>query len=290
MNCSSTFLNFARSTRWHGLHYIYLMVSTGHFKVGIVSIPYDDKSSYLRGAAAGPEQILASLTSGSSNYMTESGVDVKDLFQVLTALEVSSYDDILMQVSKVLEASPTCIFLGGDHSISYPILRAISAENMPFDILHFDAHTDLYDTFDGDRYSHACPFARIMEEGLCRRLVQVGIRTLTDHQRDQVERFGVEVISMRDIDRLRKIRFDSKVYISLDLDVFDPAYAPGVSHLEPGGMTPRQVIDFLSEFKSPVIGADIVELNPKQDIGGITAALGAKMVKELIGCIWRDGL
>ena len=111
---------------------------------------------------------------------------------------------------------------------------------------------------DNNRLSHACPFARIMEQGLVKRLVQVGIRTLNQHQLQQAQRFGVEVHEMRwfDPDTFYP-EFDEPVYLSFDLDALDPAHAPGVSHYEPGGLTVREVLTIIHRIKVPTVGADI---------------------------------
>jgi len=148
-------------------------------------------------------------------------------------------------------------------------------------VLHVDAHPDLYDEFEGDRFSHACPFARIMEEGLARRLVQVGIRTTNGHQRAQAERYKVEVIDMRAWARGERPSLDGPVYVSIDLDGIDPAHAPGVSHREPGGLTVRDVIGLVQNVFGTIVGADVVEFNPSQDVGGLTAHVAAKLVKEI---------
>jgi arginase len=179
--------------------------------------------------------------------------------------------------------------LGGDHSVTYPVLRAFAARHPMLTILHVDAHADLYHAFEGDRFSHACPFARIMEEGLAVRLVQVGIRTLTGHQREQVERFGVEVIDMRAWAAGARPFVDGAVYLSLDLDGLDPAFAPGVSHREPGGLTVREVVTLVQESEGELVGADVVEYNPRQDLGGVTAIVAAKLVREIAGRMLRDG-
>lgn len=147
-------------------------------------------------------------------------------------------------------------------------------------VLHIDAHADLYDQFAGDRFSHACPFARIMEEGLCDRLVQVGIRTLNGHQRAQADRYGVEIIDMRAWSAGTRPMLTGPVYLSLDLDGLDPAFAPGVSHWEPGGLMTREVLGLIQGLPAPFIGADIVELNPARDPSGVTAMVAAKFVKE----------
>jgi agmatinase len=179
--------------------------------------------------------------------------------------------------------------LGGDHSVTYPILRAISRTYRSLTILHLDAHSDLYDEFEGDRFSHACPFARIMEEGLARRLVQVGVRTMNAHQRSQAERFGVEVIDMLTWAQGNRPAVQGAVYLSIDLDGLDPAFAPGVSHREPGGLSVREVLELIQSSGSSIVGADVVEYNPRQDLAGVTATVAAKIVKELAGRMLEEG-
>jgi arginase family enzyme len=120
-----------------------------------------------------------------------------------------------------------------------------------------------------------------MDEKLAARLVQVGVRTATPHQRDQMKRFGVEAIEMRDWRDDMNVTFETPVYISFDMDVLDPAFAPGVSHREPGGMTTRQAVDLLQRFKGQVVGADIVEFNPRMDPLQITGTVAAKVLKEI---------
>ena len=123
--------------------------------------------------------------------------------------------------------------------------------------------------------------ARIMEEKLATRLVSVGIRTLTPHQQRQAERFGVEIIEMSNFDSHSPLRFDGPVYVSVDLDVLDPAFVPGISHYEPGGMTTRELIRTIQNIEGEIIGADIVEYNPHRDLQGVTSMVAAKLMKEL---------
>ncbi len=190
-------------------------------------------------------------------------------------------------VSSVLARGSRPLILGGDHSITYPILRAYGARGEQPAIVHFDAHGDLYDSFEGDRYSHACPFARVMEERLASHLIQVGVRTLTAHQREQVSKFGVETFGPAGWREARAViaALDGPVYVSLDLDVLEPMLAPGLSHPEPGGLTVREVLDVLGAIGAPVIGADIVEYNPDNDLRDLTARVAAKFVKELVGVL-----
>jgi agmatinase len=173
------------------------------------------------------------------------------------------------------------ISLGGDHSVTYPIVRAFTRKFKDLSVVHFDAHPDIYDSYLGNRNSHASPFARIMEQKLVKRLVQVGIRTFTAHQREQVKKYGVESIEMHQLTERLQLEFDSPVYISFDVDALDPAFAPGVSHREPGGLSTRQAIDLIQRLKGKVVGADIVEFNPRMDPLHITGTVCAKVLKEI---------
>ncbi|KKL88424.1 hypothetical protein LCGC14_1924810, partial [marine sediment metagenome] len=162
-----------------------------------------------------------------------------------------------------------------------PILKAFYKIYGQIDVVHIDAHADLYHEFEGDRYSHACPFARIMEDKIASRLVQIGIRTLNTHQKNQAEKFGVEMLEMKNFEINRLPKYDHPIYLSLDMDCLDPAFAPGVSHHEPGGLTTRQLLHILQKINVPIIGADIVEYNPNRDLNGMTAMVAAKVVKEI---------
>lgn len=250
----------------------------------IQGILYDAKSSYQRGPALAPPLIRKALLAGSMNLYSEGGVDIDNAIQKDAGdFEISDYWDIEKITARHLDMPAQILTLGGDHSITYPIIKAYQRHYPSLDIIQFDAHTDLYDIYDDDPYSHACPFARIMEHGLAARLVQVGIRTLTPHQIAQAKRYNVEIYQMKDISEVRPLHFKNPLYISLDMDVFDPAFAPGVSHHEPGGMSTRQVIDWIHQIDAQVVGADIVEYNPNRDFQETTAFLAAKMLKEIAG-------
>ena len=256
-------------------------------KVAIQGICYDAGSSFLKGPAEAPGKIREALYAGSMNLFAENGVDLTGKLEDLGDFQVANYFGIESLTMEHLKREPKLFILGGDHSITFPTLRALHTKYPVLDVLQIDAHPDLYEQYEGDPYSHACPFARIMEEGLGRRLVQVGIRTLNAHQQDQAGRFGVEMYTMKDLPLDKPLRFSNPVYISLDMDALDPAFAPGVSHREPGGLSTRQVISLIQSLKGEVVGADLVEYNPDQDLGGITAFAGAKLMKELLGLLVR---
>jgi agmatinase len=254
----------------------------------VLGLPYDRNSSYLRGAALAPARIREALFSESANMWTENGIDLGEMagWQFANDLTLddpqAAFAQIEQKIAGLLDQNSQVISLGGDHSITYPIIRSYRKHFADLSILQLDAHPDLYDELDGNRLSHACPFARIMEEKLVQRLVQVGIRTLTGHQRRQADQFGVEIIEMHAIDKLDQLTFNGPVYLSLDMDCLDPAFAPGVSHYEPGGLSTRQVLDIIQNLKGQLVGADIVEYNPLRDPQGMTAMVAAKLLKELI--------
>ena len=251
--------------------------------ITLQGICYDEKSSFLKGPAKAPPLIREFLYSDSSNAFTELGFNTQTIdFNDVGDFYPIEYFDIQQITKQNCSTDSKLITLGGDHSITYPMLKAYSAVKDPFEILQIDAHGDLYHNFEGDPHSHACPFARIMEEKLASKLTQVGGRTYTQHQYEQAEKFAVEIHEMKDYD-LQKLSFSKPLYISLDMDGFDPAYAPGVSHHEPGGFTSRQVVDIIHSIDVEIIGADIVEYNPDRDVQGITGALAAKVLKEIIG-------
>jgi agmatinase len=242
----------------------------------------------MRGAAAAPPLIRAALRSPSANSFNERGDDLSSSGVLFDAGDVTMPDEAAAARAAieraVRDAPRPGLFLGGDHSVTYPILRAF-ADVRPLTVVHFDAHGDIYDEFEGDRYSHACPFARVMEERLASRLIQIGLRTLTPHQRSQSAKFGTEIFGA---DRWREAvpvvaNIDGPVYVSLDLDVLEPMLAPGLSHPEPGGLTVRDVLDVLGALRAPVVGADVVEYNPLNDLRDLTARVAAKFVKELAG-------
>ena len=253
-------------------------------KIIVQGIKYDEKSSYQKGPSLAPALIRETLNCGSSNMYTEdlkliksSAIEDKGDFDIV------DYFDIEKITTNHLNSGAKVFTLGGDHSITFPIIKAHSEKYPKLDILHIDAHCDLYDDFEGDKYSHACPFARIMENGFAVKLVQVGIRTLNTHQAEQADKFNVEIHQMKDLDLTQIPKFKNPLYISLDMDGFDPAFAPGVSHHEPGGLTSRQVINLIQSINTDVIGADIVEYNPNRDFQNMTAFLAAKMMKEILG-------
>ncbi|KAG6749380.1 hypothetical protein POTOM_046425 [Populus tomentosa] len=274
----------------------------------LLGVPLGHNSSFLQGPAFAPPRIREAIWCGSTNSSTEEGCEnSKELNDPRVLTDVGDVpvqeirdcgvdDDILMNVISesvklVMEEDPLHpLVLGGDHSISFPVVRAVSEKlGGPVDILHLDAHPDIYHCFEGNKYSHASSFARIMEGGYARRLLQVGIRSITKEGREQGKRFGVEQYEMQTFSRDRQMLENLKlgegvkgVYISIDVDCLDPAFAPGVSHIEPGGLSFRDVLNILHNLQADVVAGDVVEFNPQRDtVDGMTGMVAAKLVREL---------
>ncbi|KAJ8748980.1 hypothetical protein K2173_013419 [Erythroxylum novogranatense] len=270
----------------------------------LLGVPLGHNSSFLQGPAFAPPRIREAIWCGSTNSTTEEGkilddprvlTDVGDV-PVQEIRDCGVEDDRLMKVISdsvklVMEEDPLRpLVLGGDHSISFPVVRAVSEKlGGPVDILHLDAHPDIYHSFEGNKYSHASSFARIMEGGYARRLLQVGLRSITKEGREQGKKFGVEQYEMRTFSRDRHHLENLKlgegvkgVYVSIDVDCLDPAFAPGVSHIEAGGLSFRDVLNILHNLQGDIVAADVVEFNPQRDtVDGMTAMVAAKLVREV---------
>jgi len=235
--------------------------------IKLIGLPFDGNSSFLKGSSLAPPRIRLMDSDGSANRFCENGKEIKEgiNYSDLGDLSFEKTDPefvcktIKAKIQQELSDSDKIISLGGDHSIAFPVIEAFAEKYEDLHVLQLDAHGDLYHDFDDNPYSHASPFARLLEKGCLKSLTQVGIRTLNTHQKEQAEKFKVNIIEMKDFsfDFIKTLK--APLYISLDIDVLDPAFAPGISHHEPGGMTSRQLIDIIQAIPVPIFGADIVE-------------------------------
>lgn len=197
----------------------------------------------MKGPSEAPAPIRSELFSDCYSGWSESGIDIFadgrliDHGDIQFSSTTDPWDVIEEKVTRVIESGDALICLGGDHAITHPIVRAMRRRHPALTILHIDAHADIYHAYQGNPRSHASPFARIMEEGLADRLIQVGLRTINDHHREQFKRFGVEIVEASRCRETLALNLKTPVYVSLDMDALDPAYAPGVSHREPGGLS-----------------------------------------------------
>lgn len=264
--------------------------------IHLIGLPTDSNSSYERGAAKGPSAIRDALWSDRGNLSCENGMEIGIDIDLVDQGDLPLGDVDTLSDDKMIEAAVhhSCemnaipVLMGGDHAVTYPVICALAKRYKAINILHFDAHPDLYDDFEGNPRSHASPFARIMEFRLAASLTQVGIRTLNHHCHEQADRFGVNIIPMAGFSPELVPILEGPLYISIDLDGIDPSEAPGVAHPEPGGLTVREVLAVLAKQNAPIIGADIVELNPANDFNRVTATLAAKLVREIAALVSRN--
>jgi agmatinase len=276
--------------------------------VAIVGVPFDGGVTYRPGARFGPAAIRA-----GSRLMRgyHPGLDVEPFAsqQVADAGDVACtpFDiaEAIVQIdagaTELLGSSGAFIALGGDHTIALPLLRAVHAGHGPVALVHFDAHLDTWDTYFGAAYTHGTPFRRAHEEGLLApdRCAHVGIRGPLFSPQDLVDDagFGFTIVGAFDYltrsvasvaDELRARVGDAPVYVSIDIDVLDPAHAPGTGTPEAGGMTSRELLATLRALAGiNVIGADVVEVAPAYDHAEITAIAAANVVYELLGMFAR---
>jgi guanidinopropionase len=271
--------------------------------IGIVGIPWDGGTTNRPGPRHGPRQMRDQSSMVRRMHQTTRVVpydhaNVADLGDC--SVNPASVDDSLARVETYFKSliakgiKPLCA--GGDHLCSLPVLRAVGAKK-PVGMIHFDAHTDLYDSyFGGFRYTHGTPFKRAIEEGVLdpKRTVQIGIRG-SAYDMDDIEygeKMGVRIIRIEEamekgpqaiMAEARKIVGDQDTYVSFDIDMLDPVYAPGTGTPEIGGFTTFQAQQMLRGLRGlNIVGADVVEVSPPFDASGMTAYAGVTMMFEIL--------
>ena len=288
----------------------HLITDPAEFDIAIIGVPYDGAVTNRPGARHGPRELRnASSLMRTIHHVTRvnpyevcrigDGGDVH--FTRVYEIE-PSHTEITSYFANFHEAGVVPLAAGGDHSITFPILRAI-VKNGPVGLIHIDAHTDTWDEFMGSRYSHGSPFRRGVEENLLdpQRTIQIGIRGAQtssegwDYSRD----IGMRVIFIEELNQLgveaaiaeaRRIVGDGPTYLSFDIDSLDPAYAPGTGTPEVGGLTSIQAQELLRGLRGlNLIGADVVEVAPAYDQTGNTALVGATMMYEIL-CLLAEGV
>ena len=278
----------------------------------VLGVPFDSGVSYRPGARFGPSHIRESSrllrpynpALGASPFASQQVADAGDL-----GVNPFSIDEAITEIEfgarELLERVPFLLTLGGDHTIALPLLRAVSAVHGPVAVVHFDAHLDTWDTYFGAAYTHGTPFRRAAEEGLLDQTgcLHVGIRgplyAASDLNDDGD--LGFEVVSAPELEDLRVAGLVQRiadrvggrpVYVSLDIDVLDPAHAPGTGTPEAGGLTSRELLAALRSFAGlHLVGADIVEVAPAYDHAQITGIAAAHAGYELLSALaaGRDG-
>jgi len=278
--------------------------------IALIGVPYDGATENRPGARHGPREIrnMSSFTR-SIHHVTR--VNPYELCNIADLGDVSfsnpfdmqqCFADITAFYSRICAAGAVPLSVGGDHSISFPILRAVAAER-PVGIVHIDAHTDTSDHEFGHKFTHGTPFRRAMEEGLFdpKRTVQIGIRGAQNSAESwqASEAAGIRVIYMEEftslgveatLDEVRRVAGRRPTYVSFDIDSLDPAFAPGTGTPEIGGLTPIQAQALIRGLAGlDLIGADIVEVSPPFDPTGNTALVGATLLYEM-ACVLADAV
>ncbi len=269
----------------------------------VLGISWDKASSYRFGSLQGPNYIRNATSSKIYNTFTETGIDLSQRWKVNDLGNIDTKDknfsEIINSISDQVEEHRTeepILFLGGDHLITYFCLHAINPKNMG--IIYFDAHPDLYNHYEGNKYSHACVLRRVLEYTDIKphNLVQIGIRAFTNEQSVFAIENDILVFPRKEVQKLEskeiatqiknKLGHLEQIYLSIDLDVLDPAYAPGVGNPEPAGLSTSNIIDLIHELAGlPIKFFDIVEINPKHDYSKVTGYTAAKIIKEILGII-----
>ena len=274
--------------------------------VAVVGVPFDSAVTYRPGARFGPTHIRES-SRLLRPYNPAQDIEPFARQQVVDAGDITanpfSIEEALQQIEvgarDLLERADRLVVLGGDHSIALPVLRAMNARHGPVAVVHFDAHLDTWDTYFGARNTHGTPFRRASEEGLVDRsgCVHVGIRgpLYSDADLRNDAELGFQIVGSTELDdigasgvlqRVRDRVGERKVYVSVDIDVLDPGFAPGTGTPEAGGMTSRELLAVLRGFAGlDVVGADLVEVAPAYDHAEITGIAAAHVAYELISAM-----
>jgi guanidinopropionase len=270
--------------------------------IALVGIPYDGALTNRPGARHGPREVRnQSSLMRAINHATRINpyelarvADVGDVpFHSVFDIE-ATHRDITEFVAQLVDNDIMPLCCGGDHSVTLPVLRAVAKE--PLALIHIDAHTDTWDSFQGSKFNHGAPFRRAHEEGLidAARTVQIGIRGAQNVSEgwDYSEQSGMRVMFVEEVQRrgvdavveeTRRIVGDSPVYLSFDIDSIDPAFAPGTGTPEIAGLTTAEATALIRGFRNlNYRGADMVEVSPPFDVGGLTALTGATVLYELL--------
>ncbi len=272
----------------------------------VVGVPWDGGASFRTSQRSGPDAIRR-VSALLRPYNLEldvrlfdhcSGVDYGDLSVVPGYIE-DSYERIEEELYPLVDAQVIPILLGGDHSITLPVLRAFARKYGPIGLIHFDSHTDTYDEYFGRPHNHGTPFSRAAEENLLdgNRCIQVGMRGSV-YSKDDYEKaksYGFDLITMAEVresgiadvsTRIRTKVGDARVFVTFDIDAVDPAFAPGTGTPEVGGFTSGEALDLVRGLRGlNIVGFDIVEVLPEYDPADVTALLAANIVFQFISII-----
>ncbi len=285
------------------------LVTTDQSKadINVYGIPFDGAASVGKGTAEGPERLR--MLSKNLPATTDEGILLADNFFIYDAGDIEldlnweRFFKALKKNAQSLIEDKFTLFLGGDHSVTIPLLEAFrnAYPGKKTGVIHFDCHADLMDEYEGSRWSHACPLRRFMEmDGVeAKDLAQVGLRSfeaeevlfinenpICVYHASKVERLGVQKVVSELIENFKE--YDA-IYITTDIDVLDPAFAPGTGTPEGGGLSTRQLMYMIKNLilHLPVKALDIVEISPPRDVNDITSWAGLKIIYEAFASLYQ---
>ncbi len=257
-------------------------------KIAVLPIPFDETSSWITGSNRGPKAIIeASMNMELYDIETDSEVYKNGIFtsgEILSNSSEEMIKSVYNRVAELIKDGKFVVSLGGEHSISLPVIKAHYETYQDISILHLDAHSDMRDSYLGNKYSHACVMARIKE--ITENIISVGIRSMDSSELDNIIKdntfFAADIYDSEKWGKKAIDKLEKNVYITLDLDVFDPAFLPSTGTPEPGGLDWYSVIKFLKEVcnNRNLIGFDVVELCPTKNKA--SDFLAAKLIYKLL--------
>lgn len=298
---SSNTIEPSHRRAWSGLK-----ISDPAAEIGVLGVPFDRASSFRKGSAFAPQRIrelAPHIAPATEEGISLSGLRIFDYGDVAIDVDWQQYFGAVEKRAARVLRHPFSLFLGGDHSVTIPLTRAFSKSiKGEFGVVHIDAHLDLADTFEGHRWSHACTERRVLElpNMNSRKLSMVGIRSFMEdelsflgehpeigiHTARSVYMHGIKNVAH---DVVKQLEGVGAVYVTLDIDALDPAFAPGTGTPEAGGLSTRDVLELLRVLfsKLPVRALDIVEVSPPLDHADITCVAAAKVIYEVFGWVKR---
>lgn len=258
----------------------------------ILGIPYDGTTSYKPGTRFAPNEVRINSLIGYETYSPRLNKDLEELkIHDIGDLELSLadvkivQDEIEQKVDDILKRDVKTCVIGGEHSITYPIIKSFQKKYKDIKVIQFDAHTDLREEFSGSKYSHASVMRRVSEKVGKNNLYQLGIRSGLKEEFEYANKnTNLYKYNLSDIKKVVEELKDENVYISIDLDVLDPAFFPGTGTPEPDGVSSKELFEAIEELSklNNIIGFDVVELSPDIDSSKISTAMTIKVMREML--------
>ncbi len=266
----------------------------GKADIVILGVPYDEMSTYRKGAALAPQAVREASSSHSVNPCTEEGHSLAEATHMVDRGDIVLPDgpeavaaEIQKAVAKIIAAGAKPILIGGDGSITPPAAQALAEARGKIDILYIDAHLDLHEAYEGNPFSHGSGAYRMLSSIEFGRFVQLGIRMPAKGHLEMARERGIEVITAFHLVSPEDLQFENPLYLTIDMTCLDPAFAPGVGNPSPGGLSTRELLDILKSISGEIAAADVVELVPQYDLSQITTSAAVRLVMEIAGLMAR---